>query len=113
MPSSWRSLIIKNGIVLETGIMNETVKIVDADGSEIGSDGYDQHLYRYSGYCRARRLPPAARYGLGTDNGLRYSYIDNYEERVAYGISGYQPAPVDQRFPLFLRGYRLRLERYR
>ena len=74
---------MKNGVVLETGIMNETVKIVDADGSEIG-DGMTSTYTDTLGIAE-HDAATGSRYGLGIDNGLRYSYIDNYEERVAYG----------------------------
>ena len=74
---------MKNGTVLETGIMNETVKIVDADGNELG----DGMTSTYTDTLGIAEHDPStgARYGLGTDNGLRYSYIDKFEERVAYG----------------------------
>ena len=74
---------MKNGVVLETGIMNETVDLVDADGNELGTG----QINTYTDTLGISEHDPStgARYGLGTDNGLRYSYIDKYEERVAYG----------------------------
>ena len=74
---------MKNGIVLGTGIMNENVMVVDADGNEIG-DGVTSTYTDTLGIAE-HDASTGARYGLGTDNGLRYSYIDKYEERVAYG----------------------------
>ena len=74
---------LKNGIVLETGIMNEDITLVDENGNELGGG----KTSTYTDTLGIAEHDPAtgARYGLGTDNGLRYSYIDKYEERVAYG----------------------------
>ena len=74
---------IKNGIVLNSGIKNIDVDVVDAEGNKIGTG--QTNTYTDTLGIAEHDPSTGARYGLGIDNGLRYSYIDKYEERVAYG----------------------------
>ncbi|MEA2063868.1 MAG: hypothetical protein U9P14_09245, partial [Gemmatimonadota bacterium] len=76
---------LKNGIVLETGIMNEKVKILDEDGNEVEEEAVTT-TYTHTKGISEYDAAAGARYGLGQDAGLRYSFIDRYEERVEYGL---------------------------
>ena len=73
---------IKDGVVLASGIKNNEIKVLDEEGNE--TPGYTSTYTDTLGIAE-HDAATGARYGLGTDNGLRYSYIDKYEERVAYG----------------------------
>jgi len=105
---------LKNGIVLESGIKMEKIKVLDEQGNE--ADAFTNTYTDTLGISDFDRAA-GARYGLGLDTGLRYSFIDRYVYRPLRGAGGlrqesHQPAPADQRVQVFLRGDRLRLERH-
>ena len=100
---------LKNGIVLETGIMNETVDLVDAEGNKTGTG----QINTYTDTLGIAEHDPSTRRALRTRYRQRPSLQLHRQLRRACCLrcSGNQPAPAYQRFQIFLRGYRLRLER--
>ena len=46
-------------------------------------------------------------YGLGKDTGIRYSYVDRYEERVEYGSKATTQHRLTNGFRYFLCCHRL------
>ena len=66
---------LKNGITLETGISNRMIEVIDADGnSQILESPAVQDT------AGASALDAQKRYGLGSDTGLKFTYVDQWDE---------------------------------
>ena len=86
---------LKNGIVLETGVSGKNFKVATDDGGEeirTSTEMFD--TLGVSDYDGVR----GAKYGLGRDTGLRFMYVDRYEEIVAPGEQGVHPLTNGYRY---------------
>ena len=76
---------LKNGIVLETGVAGKKIMVeADEGGEEIRTSTEQFDTLGVSDYDRIR----GGKYGLGRDTGLRFMYVDRYEEVVSPGEQG-------------------------
>ena len=72
---------LNNGIVLDTGIRGKMTKVViDGEEVEVPSATFLDTIG-----ISANDYDNGKNYGLGKDTGLRFSYVDRYEERGEYG----------------------------
>ena len=72
---------LNNGIVLESGIRGKMTKVV-IDGNEIE---VPSATFLDTVGISANDYDNGKNYGLGKDTGLRFSFVDRYEERGDYG----------------------------
>ena len=96
---------LKNGIVFDTGVGFRSVPILDDNDIIIG---YERTSAVADTLGVSEHDPQGGSlYGLGRDTGLRYSYVDRYEEHLEYGAKATTQHRLTNGFPLFLCDYRL------